>query len=112
MAEIEQVTEDSLFDQTIDPPASEAPPPPAADPPATEQAAPPKPDANAAPDTPADKPKVDDDAPLVPSWRLKEITEERRQAQAERDVLRRERDQLAFEQQEFRRRLRADGKAG
>jgi hypothetical protein len=42
---------------------------------------------------------------MVPSWRLKEITEERRAAQAERDAIRQERDRLVYEQQEFRRRL-------
>ena len=35
----------------------------------------------------------------------KEITEERRAAQAERDAIRQERDRLVYEQQEFRRRL-------
>ena len=35
----------------------------------------------------------------------REINEEKRAAQAERDALKQERDRLAFEQQEFRRRM-------
>jgi hypothetical protein len=94
-----------LFDNAIDPPAAEPAPTAAPEPaekPQVEQA---KPDTEAAAAPVADKPKVDDDAPMVPSWRLKEITEERRAAQAERDAFKQQRDQLAFEQQEFRRRL-------
>jgi hypothetical protein len=108
MAERDDVTElseDSLFDNAIDPPAAEPAPTAAPEPaekPQVEQA---KPDTEAAAAPVADKPKVDDDAPMVPSWRLKEITEERRAAQAERDAFKQQRDQLAFEQQEFRRRL-------
>jgi hypothetical protein len=108
MAERDDVTElseDSLFDNAIDPPAAEPAPTAAPEPaekPQVEQA---KPDIEAAAAPVADKPKVDDDAPMVPSWRLKEITEERRAAQAERDAFKQQRDQLAFEQQEFRRRL-------
>jgi hypothetical protein len=108
MAERDDVTElseDSLFDNAIDPPAAEPAPSAAPEPaekPQVEQA---KPDTEAAAAPVADKPKVDDDAPMVPSWRLKEITEERRAAQAERDAFKQQRDQLAFEQQEFRRRL-------
>jgi hypothetical protein len=108
MAERDDVTElseDSLFDNAIDPPAAEPAPsvaPEPAEKPQVEQAKP-EPEAAAAPA--GDKPKVDDDAHMVPSWRLKEITEERRAAQAERDAFKQQRDQLAFEQQEFRRRL-------
>lgn len=108
MAERDDVTElseDSLFDNAIDPPAAEPAPSAAPEPaekPQVEQAKP-EPEAAAAPA--GDKPKVDDDAHMVPSWRLKEITEERRAAQAERDAFKQQRDQLAFEQQEFRRRL-------
>jgi hypothetical protein len=108
MAERDDVTElseDSLFDNAIDPPAAEPAPSAAPEPaekPQVEQA---KPDTEATAAPVADKPKVDDDAHMVPSWRLKEITEERRAAQAERDAFKQQRDQLAFEQQEFRRRL-------
>jgi len=111
--EQDSITEDALFDTAVDLPSDPtpdpAPAPAPAEKPQAEQveraAPPPKPEQDAAPPPAGDKPKVDDDAPLVPSWRLKEITEERRQAQAERDALKRERDQLAYEQQEFRRRL-------
>jgi hypothetical protein len=108
MAERDDVTElseDSLFDNAIDPPAAEPAPTAAPEPvekPQVEQA---KPEPEAKPLAADDKPKVDDDAHMVPSWRLKEITEERRAAQAERDAFKQQRDQLAFEQQEFRRRL-------
>jgi hypothetical protein len=108
MAERDDVTElseDSLFDNAIDPPAAEPAPPAAPEPvekPQVEQA---KPEPEAKPLAADDKSKVDDDAHMVPSWRLKEITEERRAAQAERDAFKQQRDQLAFEQQEFRRRL-------
>jgi hypothetical protein len=94
-----------LFDNAIDPPTTEPAPTAAPEPaekPQVEQA---KPDTEATAAPVADKPKVDDDAHMVPSWRLKEITEERRAAQAERDAFKQQRDQLAFEQQEFRRRL-------
>lgn len=120
-ADTNDVTEDSLFDQAIDPPTSDAAPEPApaADPAAKPAVDPSKPDQSAAPEPKADtvvdtksvdadgKPKVDDDAPMVPSWRVREITADRHKAEAERDAVKRERDQLAFEQQEFRRRLAA-----
>jgi hypothetical protein len=101
--ENEGLTEDSLFDSAVEPPAST--PEPAAKPepeqPVTDKAA--------APETPADKerPPVDDNAPLVPSWRLREISEEKRAAQAERDALKTENARLAFERQEFQRRMAA-----
>jgi hypothetical protein len=43
----------------------------------------------------------------VPSWRLREINEEKRAAQAERDALKTENARLAFERQEFQRRMAA-----
>jgi hypothetical protein len=52
-----------------------------------------------------ERPQVDDDAPQVPSWRVREINEEKRAALAERDALKAERDRLAYEQQEFRRHI-------
>ena len=55
----------------------------------------------------AEKPVVDDNAPQVPSWRVREINEERRAAQAERDALKTERDRLAQERDDFQRRLTA-----
>ena len=106
--DVTQLTEDALFDQAIDPQAPDpTPPPPPSDPePAPPPQSEPKPDGK-----PGDTEQLDtaspkeDDAHLVPSWRLKEITEERRAAQAERDAIRQERDRLVYEQQEFRRRL-------
>jgi hypothetical protein len=108
MAERDDVTElseDSLFDNAIDPPAAEPAPSAAPEPASIPQVEQAKPDTEAAAAPAGEKPKVDDDAHMVPSWRLKEITEERRAAQAERDAFKQQRDQLAFEQQEFRRRL-------
>jgi hypothetical protein len=102
--ENEGLTEDSLFDSAVEPPVPQ--PEPAAKP----EPEPPKPEAEAkAPETPADKERlpVDDNAPLVPSWRLREINEEKRTAQAERDALKTENARLAFERQEFQRRMAA-----
>lgn len=48
----------------------------------------------------ADKPAVDDNAPQVPSWRVREINEERRAAISERDALRAERAQWQARQQQ------------
>jgi hypothetical protein len=53
---------------------------------------------------------VDDNAPQVPSWRVREINEEKRAAQAERDALRAERDRLAQERDDFQRRFQASQK--
>src|SRR6476620_10831276 len=61
------------------------------------------------PETPITEPAksetVDDNAPQVPSWRVREINEEKRAAQAERDALRAERDRLAQERDDFQRRF-------
>jgi hypothetical protein len=106
--DVTELSEDSLFDNAIDPPAAEPAPTAAPEPaekPQVEKVEPAKPDTEVAAAPEGEKPKVDDDAHMVPSWRLKEITEERRAAQAERDAFKQQRDQLAFEQQEFRRRL-------
>ena len=53
---------------------------------------------------------VDDNAPQVPSWRVREINEEKRAAQAERDALRAERDRIAQERDDFQRRFHATQK--
>lgn len=58
---------------------------------------------------PAQEP-VDDNAPQVPSWRVREINEEKRAAQAERDALKAERDRLAQERDDFQRRFHATQK--
>jgi hypothetical protein len=102
--ENEAPSEDSLFDSAIEDvtpaPAEPKPAPAPAERPAPERT-------EAAPAGEGDKPAPEDDGPLVPSWRLKEITEERRVAQAERDQLRQERDHLARQQEDFQRRLAA-----
>jgi hypothetical protein len=108
--EDQQQTDNDLFDNAVstETPAAEraaaveAPAAPAEQPatPAAEAQA-----ATPADGPPTDRPPVDDDAPLVPSWRVREINEERRAAQAERDVLRAERDRFAFQQQEMLRQL-------
>jgi hypothetical protein len=72
--ENEELNEDSLFDQAVeetpaDPPAPEPQPEPEPEPQ-------PEPEAQLTPE-PA-KAAVDDNAPLVPSWRLREINEEKR----------------------------------
>lgn len=53
---------------------------------------------------------VDDNAPRVPSWRVREISEEKRAAQAERDALKAERDRLAQERDDLHRRFQASQK--
>lgn len=50
-------------------------------------------------ETPAEKPAVDDNAPHVPSWRVREINEEKRAALAELETLRAERAQWQNRQQ-------------
>lgn len=59
---------------------------------------------------PAQAEAVDDNAPQVPSWRVREINEEKRAAQAERDTLRAERDRIAQERDDFQRRFQATQK--
>ena len=50
-------------------------------------------------ETPAEKPVVDDNASQVPSWRVREINEEKRAALAELEALRAERAQWQRQQQ-------------
>jgi len=50
-------------------------------------------------DTPVEKPVVDDNASQVPSWRVREINEEKRAALAELEALRAERAQWQRQQQ-------------
>jgi hypothetical protein len=59
---------------------------------------------------PVEAETVDDNAPQVPSWRVREINEEKRAAQAERDSLRAERDRIAQERDDFQRRFQASQK--
>jgi len=96
-----QPSEDALFDSAIEDlgPATPAPAEKAVEKPAAEAA-----DTSLTPEA-KERPAVDDDAPQVPSWREREINEEKRAAIAERDALKAERDRFAYEQQEFRRRL-------
>lgn len=59
------------------------------------------------PETPVIEPvkeTVDDNAPQVPSWRVREINEEKRAAIAERDALKAERDEFKRLVEESRRR--------
>jgi hypothetical protein len=51
-------------------------------------------------ETPAEKPVVDDNASQVPSWRVREINEEKRAALAELETLRAERAQWQQRQQQ------------
>jgi hypothetical protein len=115
MPEQDMATEDALFDNAVDEgnatPAAEpeALPPAVAPEQPTEQ---PRPDATtAAPDasTPVE---ADDDAAMVPSARLRDVTKEKRAAEAERDAIRaelaaarRERDRIDYERQEYQQRL-------
>lgn len=74
--EPEELNEDALFDQAMDDTPAD---PPAADPqPEPEPEPQPEPEAQLTADPPAEKPKVDDNAPMVPSWRVREINEEKR----------------------------------
>lgn len=67
--ENEELNEDSLFEQAVgDDPVTPEPPP--------EPEPTPEPKAELTPEP--EKPVVDDNAPLVPSWRLREINEEKR----------------------------------
>lgn len=73
MADPEELSEDSLFDEAV----GDAPAEPEA--PAAEVIAEPeKPEGELVAEPAAEKPAVDDNAPLVPSWRLREINEEKR----------------------------------
>jgi hypothetical protein len=51
-------------------------------------------------ETPVEKPVVDDNASQVPSWRVREINEEKRAALAELETLRAERAQWQQRQQQ------------
>jgi len=101
-------TEDALFDSAIEGPQETAPPAPAEQPKA-DAAAEQKPPAEQPPPekAAAEAPDGDDTAPHVPPWRLREVNEEKRAAIAERDRLKAENERLAWEQQEFQRRIRA-----
>jgi hypothetical protein len=69
----QQFDDQELFDDAEAVETPDSPDEPAAE---SEQ---PAPEAQAAaPEAPAEKPEVDDNAPLVPSWRLREINEEKR----------------------------------
>lgn len=90
-------TEQQFDDQELfnDAEATEAPDTPvaaAAEPEQTEQPEPVV--AEATTETAAEKPVVDDNAPLVPSWRLREINEEKRRATEEAERLKAELAQL------------------
>ena len=98
--ENEGPSEDDLFDNAVDGAESAPPAEPIVEQPPPEVEA-----VEASPQVEAEEPAdedVDDGSP-VPSWRFRKAQETKRAAQAERDVLRQERDRLVQEQQEFRR---------
>jgi hypothetical protein len=68
--ENEELSDDQLFNATVDEPEVNP------ETPVVEQKTE-KPEGEAVAETPAEKPVVDDNAPLIPSWRLREIREER-----------------------------------
>jgi hypothetical protein len=72
--ENEELSDDQLFNGAVSDEPAETPEVPAAEP---EQPEKPEGEVVAEPET-AEKPAVDDNAPLVPSWRLREINEEKR----------------------------------
>ena len=72
--EPEELNEDALFDQAMDDATADVP---VAEP-APEPEPQPEPEAELKADPQAEKPVVDDNAPLVPSWRLREVNEEKR----------------------------------
>lgn len=81
MIENEELDESALFNDAVSDEPAEAPETPAAE---IEQ--PEKPE-GATLEAAVEKPVVDDNAPQVPSWRVREINEEKRTAVAERDAL-------------------------
>jgi hypothetical protein len=72
--ENEELSDDQLFNNAVDDEPEITPEAPAAE---IEQPEKPEGEVAAESDTPAEKPVVDDNAPLIPSWRLREIREER-----------------------------------
>jgi hypothetical protein len=109
MAEPQELSEDELFDGAVsDAPADTAAADPAGD--TAEQAGQARDEAGRFAGKPEDKPEtvaegdqsgkapVDDNAAQVPSWRVREINEEKRQIAAERDALRAEREQWQRQQ--------------
>ena len=85
--EPEELNEDARFDQAMD----DAPAEPVADPqPEPEPEPQPGPEPQLTADTPAPKPAVDDNAAMVPSWRVREINEEKRRVAEEADRLKAE----------------------
>jgi hypothetical protein len=97
MSNVDELDEDAFFDQAVD----DAPAEPVAEPtPEPEPEPQPEPDAQLTPEPQADKPAVDDNAPQVPSWRVREINEEKRQMAAELEALRAERAQWQARQQQ------------
>jgi hypothetical protein len=109
MADPEELSEDSLFDQAVGDAPAEAAAEPAGE---AEPAGQPRDDAGRFAEKPEDKPEtveateatakpaVDDNAAMVPSWRVREINEERRAQAAELEALRTERAQWQQRQQQ------------
>jgi hypothetical protein len=93
--ENEELSEDSLFDQAVGDegfaPNDEIGADAIKDGKLVDPEPQPEPEAQLTPEP--EKAPVDDNAPQVPSWRVREINEERRAALAERDALRAEKAQ-------------------
>lgn len=84
--ELEELNEDALFDQATD----EAPADPVADPQPEPEPAQPEPEPQLNADPQAAKPAVDDNAAMVPSWRVREINEEKRRVAEENERIKAE----------------------
>jgi hypothetical protein len=84
----QQFDDQELFNDAEAPEAPDTPVAAAAEPEQTEQPEPVV--AEATTEATTEKPAVDDNAPLVPSWRLREINEEKRRATEEADRLKAE----------------------
>lgn len=80
--EPEELNEDALFDSAVDngsnAPNDELSADAIKDGKLVDLEKPAEPDATLTADAPADKPAIDDNAPLVPSWRLREVNDEKR----------------------------------
>ena len=94
--ENEELNETELFNQSVSDEPVETTEPPA---PETEQPEKPEGEVVAEPKADGEKPAVDDNAPLVPSWRLRELGEEKRQLAAENERIKAELAQARASQQ-------------
>jgi hypothetical protein len=105
MPDIEEINDDSLFDDAVEGAENEVEIPAPEEVPVEQAAAEPEKAEEATTEASHEGGDAEDDGSPVPSGRFRQAQEAKRLAQAERDILKLERDRLAFEQQEFRRRL-------